>query len=235
MRFTPRWAAAPALLLATAALLVPVWDRTHAQGGKPTIKVVKTEPPKELNPAVAKLLAPEAVQLLDGSGALVCEVWLRTEVPIDATPEQVKNGVTYRELKETSILGAIRVVQPWSDYRKQKVKLGVYTLRLGFQPEDGDHAGTSMFKEFCLLLAANKDTSPEPMEPKTMADKSMKSIDTGHPAVLMLFPAAKAPAAPQLESKANNHFVLSARQGVSVSGQKAALGINLTLVGHAPE
>jgi len=37
---------------------------------------------------------------------------------------------------------------------------------------------------------------------------SSKSIETGHPGVFMLFPLSKAPAAPQLEAKRNNHWVV---------------------------
>src|SRR6266545_1282756 len=224
-----------ALAVAAASLLLLSATGITAQGAKYTIKTGKVDIPKELKPAVAVLFAPEAVHLLDGSGAVVCDVWLRKEVPADATPEQLKNGLTYRELKETSVLGAVRFHQAWTDYRKQKVKPGVYTLRLAFQPEDGDHAGSSMFKEFCLLVAADKDIKPEAVEPKAAHEMSMKSIDTGHPAVFMLFPVPKAPAAPQLEAKENNHWVLNARENVLVNGQKGVIGVGLTLVGHAPE
>src|SRR5204862_2362470 len=143
----------------------------------------------------------KSVQLLDDSGQLVCEVWVRKELPADATAEQIKNGLTYREVKQTEILGAIRFPQDGRDYRKQKVKAGVYTLRLGFQPQDGDHMGTAPHPEFLLLTAAKLDTKPATMPIKTLIERSAASIDTAHPAVLLLFPNANAPENPELDGK----------------------------------
>ncbi len=234
MHFPVRRLALMGLTATACGLLLLTSPCTLAQGGKYSIKVVKSEPPKELKVLIAKLLKPEAVQLFDGSGKRVCEVWLRSSVPTDATPEQVKNGLTYRELKETTVLGAVRFDEDWTDYRKQKVKAGVYTLRLGFQPMDGDHQGSSMFPDFCLLASAAGDTSPETMEPKKLIEMSQKSIETGHPAVFMLFPNNKPADAPQLAAKEKNHWVLNAKENVDVKGQKgAAIGIGLTLVGAA--
>ena len=34
---------------------------------------------------------------------------------------------------------------------------GVYTLRLGYQPQDGDHMGTAPHSEFCLACPAAED------------------------------------------------------------------------------
>ena len=47
------------------------------------------------------------------------------------------------------MVGAVQFPEVWKDYRKQKIKAGVYTLRIGVQPEDGDHMGTAPFNEFC--------------------------------------------------------------------------------------
>jgi hypothetical protein len=129
----------------------------------------------------------------------------------------------------------IKFHQDWTDYRKQKVKAGVYTLRLGYQPADGDHAGSSMYQEFLVAIDAAKDTKPDVIEPKAMVEVSMKSINTGHPAVFMLFPNPKPAAEPKLEAKGNDHWVLFARRDVSVKGKKAdgGIGLGITLVGAA--
>jgi hypothetical protein len=222
-----RHSAALALVLVLPCLLL-------AQDASYSIKVADSPPPKELNAAMAKLLATKAVRLLDKQGKAIAEVWFRKEVPADATPEQIKNGLTYRELKQTEILGAIRFEQDWTDYRKQKVKAGVYTLRLGFQPQDGDHAGASQFTEFVVAVAADKDAKPELMDPKEMVEASAKSISTGHPGVFMLFPNSTPAADAKLAGKENNHWVLNVKEDVTVGGKKAgSIGIGLTLVGNA--
>ncbi|HMF20345.1 MAG TPA: hypothetical protein VKE98_24260 [Gemmataceae bacterium] len=219
-----RWAVI--LVILGSASLVPAQDSKYA------IKTADTPPPKELSEPIRKLLGPKSIRFFDGS-KMVAELWFRKEVPADATPEQIKNGVTYRELKQSEILGALKVEDGWTDYRKQKVKAGVYTMRLGFQPMDGDHTGSSMFTEFFVLLSAAKDTKTDLMEPKEMVETSMKSIGTGHPAVFMLFPNSK-PGAPQLVSKENQHWVLNTKEDISVEGKKVgSIGIGMVVVGNA--
>ena len=203
----------------------------HAQA-KYSIKEAKTEPPKELKPAVAKLLDDNAVRLLDDKGALICEVWFRKEVPAKATPEQVKNGLTLREIPETTLLGALRVSKTMIDYRKQKIKEGVYTLRLGYQPADGDHMGTAPNNEFCLPVAAEDDKDAALMKPKELQETSAKVAGGNHPAVLLLFPPkAKAPDAAKLEKDEMNDWVLTRPVEVKAGEAKAKLGLMLTLVG----
>jgi hypothetical protein len=205
-----------------------------AQDGSYSIKISAHSPPKEIDPAIAKLLSPDAIQLLNNQGKTVAELWFRREIPGEATAEQIKNGLTYRELKQTEVLGAVRFDQDWTDYRKQKIKSGVYTLRLGFQPQDGDHTGVSQFTEFLLLIAAGKDTRPDLMEPKDMIEASTKTMGTSHPGVLMLFPNNMPAGAPQLVSKENNHWVLNLKDDVAVNGKKmGSIGIGLALVGNA--
>ena len=234
MLFTARRAAALGALTASALLLLASTFTPAQEGGKYTIKATKEAPPAVLKGGIAKLLRPEAIELLDGAGNKVCVIWLRQQVPTDATAEQLQNGLSFRELKETTVLGAVRFDKDWTDIRKQKVKAAVYTLRLAFQPENGDHAGASPTKDFVLLVAAAKDTDAAPMEPMKLQEKSMKSIDTGHPAALMLFPLSKAPAAPQIGMMEGKYWVINTRFPVTAAGKKGDLGVGLTVVG-SPE
>jgi hypothetical protein len=198
-----------------------------------SIKETTAPPPKELQEAIAKTLADKSIQLLNDKGVL-CEVWFCKEVPSKATPAQVSNGLTYRELEETTLVGAIRYDQRATDYRKQEIKPGVYTLRLGFQPMDGDHMGTAPYPEFCLLVPANLDSKPDTMDPKELRELSAKAIGGSHPGVLLLFPNEKPEETPKLVSKGNNTWVLSLKEPVNVDGKRTSggLGVALTLVGQ---
>lgn len=208
----------------------------HSQGGKYSIKTAQTPPPKGVSESIRKLLDKQSVQFLSADGKQLAEVWFRASVPADATPEQIKNGITYREIKQSEIIGVIRFDQDTADYRKQKVKAGVYTLRLGYQPADGDHQGSSMHKEFLVLVDPAKDTKTDLMDYKEMVELSMKTISTGHPAVFMLFPVPKPGPAPKLEAKEMNHWVLNTKEEITVDGKKtgASIGIGITLIGQAP-
>src|SRR5262245_12376193 len=107
--------------------LVFVVGSVGAAEAKHTIKVADAPAPKELKEPLRKLMSERSIQLLDEKGGLIAEFWFRKEVPVKATPEQVKNGLTYREMEETTLLGAVRFDQLFTDYRKQKIKPGVYT------------------------------------------------------------------------------------------------------------
>ena len=46
------------------------------------------------------------------------------------------------------------------DYRDQPIAKGVYTMRYGLQPVNGDHLGVSIYRDYSLLLPAAKDQTP---------------------------------------------------------------------------
>lgn len=220
--------------LASFVLVLFAIPFAMGQEGKYSIKTVEAPLPTELDPSIQKVLGKQSIQLQDPAGKTVAQFWFRPEIPADATPEQIKNGLTWREVRQSEVLGAVRFDQDWNDFRKQKVKAGTYTLRLGYQPADGDHQGSSDFQEFLLVLAADKDKSPEPLEFKQLAEASAKSIGTGHPGVFMLVPIAP-PAATNLSARPKNQWVINTKGDIVVGGKKAgaAMGIGVTVVGNA--
>ena len=145
---------------------------------------------------------------------------------------KVKAGLTYRELGESTLVGAVRFPDVWSDYRKQKIKAGVYTLRMGWQPMDGDHMGTAPFNEFCLLAPAAKDQSADHMPAKALHELSAAAVGSSHPGVMLLFPNPKPADEPAVEAKPNNVWVLNFKRPVSAAGQKAFLGFSLVVIGQ---
>jgi hypothetical protein len=203
-----------------------------AADGTYTIKTAATPIPKELKEPVARLLGERSVQLVDDKGALVCELWFRKEVPAKASAEQLKNGLTYRELEETTLVGAMRVDQLMRDYKNQKVKPAVYTLRLAFQPMDGDHMGTAPYPEFLLTTPAALDVKPEPMEPKELHERSSKTGAGSHPGVFLLYPSSPPEETPKLVNK-EGKWVLNLQTEATAAGMKGPLGVGLTLVGHS--
>src|SRR5207249_6531385 len=113
-----------------------------------------------------------------------------------ATAEEAKAGLKYAHLEETTVVGAVKFPEMWIDYRKQKIKPGVYTLRLGLQPMDGDHQGTAPFNDFLLLAPADKDKTTDALDPKELQALSAKAAGRKHPGVMLLFPNKKPGDAP---------------------------------------
>ncbi len=200
-----------------------------------SVKSAKTALPKALKPAVQKLLGGDSLQLLDDKQQLLAEIWLRTEVPVKATETQIKNGLTYQDLEQTTLLGVVQIHQQLIDYRKQKIKPGVYTMRLAFQPMDGDHMGTAPFSEFVLLVPIDKDEGKATLEPEQLHKLSTRASGTGHPAVFLLFPASlKDAAKPRVSKQMDTHWVLTVPLPINAEGKKGTMGLGLTFVGVSP-
>ncbi len=218
---------------AAALLLVAAAGFAAAAPAPYTVKVAEgTTPPKELAEPIQKLLSERSIQLLDPKGEVALEIWPRKDVPAKATEAQVKNGLTYREIPESTVMGAVRVAKPTTDFRKQKIAPGVYTLRMGYQPMDGDHMGTAPYTEFFLLSPAAEDKSTDTLETKALHELSTKATNN-HPAVFLLFPGKEA-GEPKLVNKGEGNWALEYKQEVTAAGKKATLPIDLTVVGASP-
>ena len=207
------------------------------EGKKYSIKTMTLPAPTALSEPIQKLLGDSAIQLLDATGKPICDVWLRKEIPAEATPEQIKTGVTFREVKQSEIIGAIQFHSNWTDYRKQKIKAGVYTMRLAYQPTDGKHtADISDYQDFALVIAAKDDKNTALIEMKAFYDKGGDSLDLAHPGVFMLWPNPKPGKEPSLAAQPKNHWVVSSKCSLSVGGKATGtdIGIGITLVGHTP-
>jgi hypothetical protein len=198
---------------------------------KLTVKVSDAEPPRELGDAVRALLDGKAMAVSDDKGKLLCTVWAVKGLESKASADQAKAGLKYAQIEETTVVGAVRFAEEWRDYRKQKIKPGVYTLRLGIQPEDGDHQGTAPFNEFCLLTPAADDKRPDLLDPKDLHLQSNKSTTRKHPGIMLLFPNPKPPDAPAVEAKPKEHYVLSYKVPATAGTEKAHLGFSLVVVG----
>jgi hypothetical protein len=207
----------------------------HGVDVKLTFKAEKVAPPAEIKEPIRVLLGDDAIRVQDEKGGTVCVLWFRKEIPSKATPEQVKNGITYREIAATTVVGAIQLPQKWTDFRKQEIPKGVYTLRMGIQPMDGDHMGTAPHNEFCLLCPADKDAKADPMEVKAMHELSSSAHGATHPAVLLLFPNSKPADEPNLLSKGGGIWVLQVKRPIVAGGMKTTLGFGMTVAGHTTE
>lgn len=215
----------------TFALLIALTARAAA-ADKPYLKVEDTPPPKDLAEPVRTLLDAKALTVLDEKGKVLCTVWPRKALESKATADQAKAGLKYTHLEETTVVGAVRFPVVWGDYRKQKIKPGVYTLRLGFQPMDGDHMGTAPFNDFCLLTPAGADKAAGTLDAESLHEMSARASGRKHPAVMMLFPNRKPGDAPAVESKPQNNWVLSFKVPTTAGGEKADLGFSLVVIGQ---
>ena len=198
-----------------------------------TVTAAKADPPAELTDAVRGALDPNAVTVSDPDGTGRLTVWFRSVVPAAATADQVRNGLTYREIPDGTLVGAVRFARPFTDFRKQDVPAGVYTLRFAVQPDTGDHMGTAPHPEFVLLVPAEKDTTADAVEQKTVVTWSSAITGGDHPAVMLLFPNFDAGAGPRLLDKGDGVLAVATRRPVEADGAKATLGFAIVVAGHS--
>lgn len=194
-------------------------------------KLEAVDPPAAVAEAVRKAFASDALVVRRGN-AMVMRVWFRQAVPVKATEDQIANGLTYREIPEGELVGVLEFPEPFTDFRRQKLPAGAYTLRFAVQPDIGDHTGTAPHPEFCLLTPADKEASPDPVAKADLIRKSSAVNDGKHPAVLLLFPYYGKDDGPAVVGKGDGVWVVNVRRPVAAGDVKGTLGFGVTVAGQ---
>lgn len=147
------------------------------------------ELPEGLSPKIAAELDPQGHRV-SGPDGPVAEVWLAKSVAVKPGFKPSLN-VKY-PFTPGQLIGALRVPEgtTFTDFRGQEIKPGVYTLRYGQQPQDGNHIGTSELADFLLALPAKADTELKPIaDADALSQKSAEAAGSTHPAIFSLLPA----------------------------------------------
>jgi hypothetical protein len=164
-------------------------------------------PPTEVAPAIAQALQKSGVKITS-NGAPYCEIWFRTDkLPASKTTEE---NVSLPAIPMGALLGVIKFNSNGADRRGQTIKAGVYTLRYGIMPINGDHQGAAPQRDFLLMIPAadDKDLNSTPSFDATVA-MSRKASGTPHPAVLSFWKAE--PGAPGLSKQGEGDWVLQTK------------------------
>lgn len=155
-----------------------------------TAKLAEKAPPKEVNPAIQQTLEPKAVQLLEGDTP-VLEFWLRKDIPLKSAPTAPDKSLD--AFVQPELIGVVAVHKDRRDYKDNELPKGVYTVRFGLQPQDGNHLGTSDYVYFAVLIPSDRDPALDSIKTyKALARASSKGTSTDHPIILSLRPAAAA-------------------------------------------
>ena len=118
----------------------------------------------------------------------------------------------------------------FTDFRGQDVAAGVYTLRYGQQPVDGNHVGTSDLADFLLAIPAKLDTDPALLKmSEAMHKLSAKTAGSNHPAIFSLLPPKADEKTPALTHDSSKHFWILSLTADGKAGD-AAIKIPLRVV-----
>jgi hypothetical protein len=190
-------------LLVAIAALDP--RSSAAQGYK--VAPLKEPPPGEVAAPVRTELAAEGLRIETADGKPYADLWLRKAIPSKSKPAGPEGAVQFPFLAVGEILGAIRYTAEGHDYRDQAILPGVYTIRFGLHPINGDHLGVSPYRDFALLLPAESDPSLAPRTGKDLEQSSAEAAGSNHPAVLVLSAVPPATeASPAIRHNAEKNF-----------------------------
>jgi hypothetical protein len=215
------------VFLAVAALCV-LFLKSAAEDNKLT---TVTKGPEGLPPKIAALVDPQGFRVQSAEGP-VCDVWLLKAVAMKPGFKQSLN-VKY-PFQTGELVGVLRVGDKgeYTDFRGQPVKAGVYTLRYGQQPQDGNHIGTSDVYDFLVALPAATDPDPKPFVPPDKLHKaSSKSVGTNHPAIFSLLAVESPITSPTLTKEENDRWVLGVPLHGEANGKQETLSLRVVVVG----
>ena len=173
----------------------------------------KTEPagrpPTEVASAIAQALQKDGTKITN-NGTAYCEIWFRAEKP--AGSKSTEENVSLPSIPPGALLGVIRFDGKGADRRGQTIKAGVYTLRYGILPVNGDHQGAAPQRDFLLLTPAadDQDLNSTPAFDALVA-MSRKASGTPHPAVLSFWKSDTD--TPGISKQGETDWVLQAKLG----------------------
>jgi hypothetical protein len=198
-------------LLVAAALMVNVLadEATVQRGG--------VELPAELGDSMQAALNPEVITVqLDGKP--VAHIWLAKELQA-AKSANSELGVSFGGVAQGGLVGVVVFPEPWSDYKKNPIGVGTYTMRYAVMPADGNHMGVATFRDFLLLLPPSVDSDPS--KALGMAELLVGSGEaTGvvHPGVLALYPIWEEVSEPSVSKNDLDQWTLAVKIGSQVLG-----------------
>lgn len=192
-------------------------------------------PVDDLSDEVTAQIGSSGFRLIRGTSSTLCDVWLCKQLPAKADFESSSEHLY--PFHPGQLIGILRYGRRGDDFRDQQLSRGVYTLRYALQPVDGNHEGTSITRDFLLLVRAEDDQSAKPMEMEQLNELAADAAEASHPAMLCLQKAEEKPGdVPSIRHDEDRDWWIARFVAKTVAGDKtASLPIELVVVGIADE
>lgn len=215
-------------------IMFPTWSSVLLIGviaadGPMAVNVRKEMPSAKIAAPIAAALNDD-VFVVEAGDKKLAKFWFRKSIPAASTAK-----LEYSALTEGTLVGVVEIVtEDWTDFRKQALKPGLFTLRLGWQPKDGNHMGVAPSSEFLCLSDAAKDVKLDTLDHKPLMNLSKTALDTGHPVALLLDPVTeKSPKLPAVVHNDLMHTVLRTKLKIeSADGKSLDFPFGIVVVGQ---
>lgn len=186
-------------------------------------KVESIQKPKEtpVPDAVWQLLNPTGYRVTLDDGSVLCDIWLRQQIPTTGTKEA--EGTLFPEIAPSTMLGIISFPKQGSDFRGQAIPAGFYSLRYELLPNDANHLGVSPNRDFALLVPVGNDPDPKAeFKYPDLVALSRKAANTQHPAPFSIVQAGAQ--MPGVAKDDQDHWIFSAKLRFA-SGEEIPFGL----------
>jgi len=137
-------------------LLAP--SPTHVAAATAKVESIGLFDDPTASAALRDMLEKTGYRVLLPNGSAACEIWFRKSLPIADKP--IAEGAAYR-FTESELIGVVRIAKVTADFRGQQIKAGSYTMRYELSPNDGNHLGVSVNRDFVLVLPLDVDKDPQ--------------------------------------------------------------------------
>ncbi len=123
-----------------------------------SVEAAGAPPADGIPAALSGMLQADGVRVKGPDDKLVGEYWGRKEA---FTGDPISGyGIRFDSLPEGALVGIVRFPEKGSDFREQHIPPGIYTLRYGLHPEDGNHMGAAASRDFVVLTPLAGDADP---------------------------------------------------------------------------
>jgi hypothetical protein len=193
------------------------------------LTVVDAEPPTEISEPIRAVLDQKSLQLSDGEKPFL-EFWFRKELPLAKQPEH--GSLNLETIKEGTVLGAVKVNEKRYDFRDEEIPPGIYVLRYGIQPEDGNHLGVAPTRTFALLIPAETDKKVDAVPHDELVKVAATINAAKHPSNFNLQPYENAEGElPRLDERSDGeHKVILLKRPARLADAGEATTLTFALV-----
>jgi hypothetical protein len=214
------------------------WATSGLGQEKFKVSVLKEPPPGSVAALMRGAMDGQGFRIEDDQGRTLADIWLRKAIPASDKPTGPAGAIQFPFLADGELLGLLQFPTEGHDYRDQPIAKGVYTMRYGLQPVNGDHLGVSPYRDYSLLLPVSKDQSLALPTRKQLEERSANSAGTSHPAVFLLLtapPDAPKPPPSMIHDAEMNTWSVILPLGFQVNGKGDPIvhPIRLVVVGVA--
>jgi hypothetical protein len=219
-------------------LVALVWPTSGSAQESISLAELKQPAPDSVAAAVRDSLSAQGYRIQDKEGRTVADLWLRKATPAAEKPAGPKGAIQFPFLADGELLGVLQFAIEGHDYRDQPIAKGVYTMRYGLQPVNGDHLGVSTYRDYSLLLPASKDQALAAPSRKQLEERSAETAGTSHPAIFLLLsapPDSSKAAAKVIRDDEKNTWsvVVPVSLKIKDQGEPLSYSVRLVLVGVA--